>query len=330
VLILVLISIKRALCCLQLENAFAIEIGAAGLVHRSAAQHSKPSLEADLSGTSTLRRWILLETPAPEERVVAAACVSTGAELGHGRIEHLAVEPSMQQHGVGSLLLRRAEGILLSLRCRWVNIQTTQWRSDVLAWASSRGYSEVGGGLLPAESTTRSTRYLDLRHDLLADAAVVKDFGEGSARFAAAVAGSGTENSAADEQSGDEHDDDALLHSDSVAITQPPVDANAISSPAAKQQKQRSADASCGADSDAEGTMQSLASVFKSLGVGDMMSAVNSTSNSSGGNNAGVPHVANDRDLSSMEGLLSGLLASLNTDSGKDVFDRLAEKPAAT
>jgi N-acetylglutamate synthase-like GNAT family acetyltransferase len=300
------------------------------LAHRSAAHHSKPSLEADLSGKSTLRRWILLETPAPEERVVAAACVSTGAELGHGRIESLAVEPSMQQQGVGSLLLRRAEGILLSLRCRWVNLQTTQWRSDVLAWACSRGYSEVGGGLLPAESTTRSTRYLDLRHDLLADAAVVKDFGEGSARFAAAVAGSAAAEDSADEQSDAEHDgDDAPLHTDSIAITLPPTDANAaISSPAAEQQQQQhSADARCGRDSDAEETMQSLASVFKSLGVGDMMNAVNSGSSS---NNADAPHVANDRDLNSMEGLLSGLLASLNTDSGKDVFDRLAEKPAET
>jgi hypothetical protein len=234
----------------------------------------------------------------------------------------------MQQQGVGSLLLRRAEGILLSLRCRWVNLQITQWRSDVLAWACSRGYSEVGGGLLPAESTTRSTRYLDLRHDLLADAALVKDFGEGSARFAAAVAGSGTEDSATDEQSGDEHDDDALLHTDSIAITLPPTDATATSSPAVEQQQQSSVDASCSADSDAEGTMQSLASVFKSLGVGDMMSAVNSSS--TGNSNAGVPHVATDGDLSSMEGLLSGLLATLNTDSGKDVFDRLTEKSAAT
>jgi GNAT superfamily N-acetyltransferase len=291
------------------------------LAHRTAAQHTKPSLEADLSGKSTLRRWILLETPAPEERVVAAACVSTGAELGHGSIESLAVEPSMQRQGVGSLLLRRAEGILLSLRCRWVNLQTTQWRADVLAWACSRGYSEVGGGLLPAESTTRSTRYLDLRHDLLADAAVVKDFGEGSVRFAAAVAGSTAEKSAADEQ-----DDAELLHTDSIAVTLPPAGASDTSS-LEQEQQQRSADASGGADSDTDDSMQSLASVFKSLGVSDVMNAVNSSTSCS--SSTDVPCVANDRDLSSMEGLLSGLLASLNTDSGKGVFDRLAEKPNA-
>lgn len=77
----------------------------------------------------------------------------------------LAVDPSRQGSGIGSHLLRKAEGILLHFRCRFVTLRVPQWREDVLRWASKCGYKETGGGLWGeldeerADHLTRPTRY---------------------------------------------------------------------------------------------------------------------------------------------------------------------------
>ncbi|CAM9110727.1 unnamed protein product, partial [Choristocarpus tenellus] len=55
-------------------------------------------------------RWLVMETPFPEERVVACLLLHKGDSPGKGRVEVLAVEPSLQQSGVGSHILRKAEG----------------------------------------------------------------------------------------------------------------------------------------------------------------------------------------------------------------------------
>ncbi|CAB1120271.1 unnamed protein product [Ectocarpus sp. CCAP 1310/34] len=165
-------------------------MGVSLCVSRHAAQ-----VDACLHGACVEKRWLVLETPHPEETMVAACLICTGTTPGKGSVELLAVKPALQGRGLGSHLLRRAEGILLNFRCRWfVRMRVPQWREDVLGWAGKRGYKETGGGLWgeldreSAEDLTRPTRYFMLTHDLLTDKKVAGTFGDGTARYTAAAA----------------------------------------------------------------------------------------------------------------------------------------------
>ncbi|CAM9914727.1 unnamed protein product [Ascophyllum nodosum] len=168
------------------NNAFQVEKGMTGLAFTSRDRVTAEEVEACLHGGRCDRRWLVLETPHPEETMVAAALICAEASPGMGAVEVLAVDPVRQGKGLGSRLLRRAEGVLLSLRCRFVRIRVAQWRGDVLAWTRKRGYKETGGGLWgeldveSAEALTRPTRYLLLTRDLLADEAVAGSFGDGT------------------------------------------------------------------------------------------------------------------------------------------------------
>lgn len=176
------------------NDAFSVEKGDTALAFTSRDRISAAEVDACLQGASVEKRWLVLETPHPEERMVAAALISTGNVPGTGSVEVLAVERSGQRKGIGSQMLRRAEGILLNFRCRSVRMKVPQWRADVLEWADKRGYKETGGGLWgeldgeSAEDLTRPTRYFVLTRDLLTDTRLAGTFGDGTARFAAATA----------------------------------------------------------------------------------------------------------------------------------------------
>ncbi|CAM9492052.1 unnamed protein product [Chrysoparadoxa australica] len=122
---------------------------------------------------------------------------TTGASegTGHGIVEHLCVRMDQRRRGIGLLLLRRAEGIMMSLRCRWVSMRvlvpaaadatdvargstSTCPHGGVVQWTLKAGYEEVGGGILEA-----GERYMDVRHDLLTDASVDEKYGVNSARY---------------------------------------------------------------------------------------------------------------------------------------------------
>ncbi|CAM9331675.1 unnamed protein product, partial [Laminaria digitata] len=176
------------------NEAFSVEKGDTALSFTTRDRVSAEEVDACLQGASVEKRWLVLETPHPEERMVAAALISTGIVPGTGSVEVLAVERSGQRKGIGSQMLRRAEGILLNFRCRFVRMKVPQWREDVLEWADKRGYNETGGGLWgeldgeSAEDLTRPTRYFVLTRDLLTDTRLADTFGDGTARFATATA----------------------------------------------------------------------------------------------------------------------------------------------
>ncbi|CAM9421976.1 unnamed protein product [Ectocarpus fasciculatus] len=176
------------------NDAFSVEKGDSGVAFTTRDRVSKEEVDACLHGACGEKRWLVLETPHPEEAMVAACLICTGNTPGKGSVELLAVEPARQGRGLGSHLLRRAEGILLNFRCRFVRMRVPQWREDVLEWAGKRGYKETGGGVWgeldgeSAEDLTRPTRYFMLTHDLLTDEKVVGTFGDGTARFTAAAA----------------------------------------------------------------------------------------------------------------------------------------------
>ena len=76
-------------------------------------------LVAELEASKDLR-WIVLETPVPEERVVAAVAILLEA-FGSRKVavlKCLAVAPDMEGTGIGSQLLRKAESCCRGLGCR--------------------------------------------------------------------------------------------------------------------------------------------------------------------------------------------------------------------
>ncbi|CBJ28093.1 acetyltransferase [Ectocarpus siliculosus] len=176
------------------NDAFSVEKGGSGLAFTTRDRVSKEEVDACLHGACAEKRWLVLETPHPEETMVAACLICAGTTPGKGSVELLAVEPARQGRGLGSHLLRRAEGILLNFRCRFVRMRVPQWREDVLGWVGKRGYKETGGGVWgeldgeSAEGLTRPTRYFMLTHDLLTDEKVAGTFGDGTTRFTAAAA----------------------------------------------------------------------------------------------------------------------------------------------
>ncbi|CAM9493820.1 unnamed protein product [Scytosiphon promiscuus] len=177
------------------NSAFAVEKGDSILSFTKRDRVTEEEVEACLQGVGGEKRWLVLETPRPEECMVAACLICTVTDTpGTGYVEMLSVDPARQGEGLGSQMLRRAEGILLNFRCRFVRMRIPQWREDVLGWAAKRGYKETGGGVWgeldgeSAEDLTRPTRYFMLTRDLLTDGKVADTFGDGTARFTAATA----------------------------------------------------------------------------------------------------------------------------------------------
>ncbi|CAM9204268.1 unnamed protein product [Hapterophycus canaliculatus] len=193
-------SVEDAAEILGLVNdAFSVEKGNSTLSFTTRDRVSEEEVDACLQGGGGggggEKRWLVLETPRPEERVVAACLICTVTAIsGTGGVEVLAVDPRRQGEGLGSQMLRRAEGILLNFRCRFVRMRVPQWREDVLGWAAKQGYKETGGGVWGeleeerAQDLTRPTRYFLLTRDLLTDGKVAGTFGDGTARFTAATA----------------------------------------------------------------------------------------------------------------------------------------------
>ena len=102
-----------------------------------------PALVAELEqsrrGGSEAVRWIVLETPCPEEKVVAAVAVSIIEDAGlrrgkMGRLLCLSVDPASQGGGVGTQLLLRSEAFCRSQGCRSVGIDMAMKREELQPW----------------------------------------------------------------------------------------------------------------------------------------------------------------------------------------------------
>jgi hypothetical protein len=235
----------------------------------------------------------VLETPAPEERAVAAVQINSSdasATAGHGCIAWLSViAEAGDRDATAAYLILRAEGILLSMRCRWIIMQVTDAERELQRWAHESGYVEVGGGLLPASpSAPHASRYFDLRHDLLADPTLSRQFGEGSERYCAASSAS---------------DGNRL----ECAVERAPKSSVLPSPPVSKQQATLR-------------TSNNSESVPDGLDMSEMLAGLE--------RNISID-VPGPQGLDTVESLLSGLLSSLNTAAGHADFARLAADEAA-
>lgn len=130
---------------------------------------SEEFLEATL-GSPDLR-WVALETPVPEERMVACCQFSIGKEQRIATVNYLAA--SMRGRGIGSYLLHKVEGVALGLGMETARLHLPEWRPDLCAWLEQCGYRETGGGLweeLFDDALLRPTHYLTYERRLVGEA----------------------------------------------------------------------------------------------------------------------------------------------------------------
>lgn len=98
-------------------------------------------------------RWVVLETPAPEETTAAAARIRISPQENKATIDIFAV--SSDEDRVQFLV--RIESLVRSLGISRLVFQCPHWRADVQEWLEASGYSDRGGFAWPE----------DLRHQVL-------------------------------------------------------------------------------------------------------------------------------------------------------------------
>jgi N-acetylglutamate synthase-like GNAT family acetyltransferase len=130
-------------------------------------------------------KWVVLETPVPEEQVVAAVAISaTTARAGSGKrtafLRCLSVLPAWQGKGAGSILLARAEAIALQgLGCSSARVDVAHSTAESSsstpsdgksvaagAWFASKGFKQVGGGCWIGDAWVTPTPYETWGKDL--------------------------------------------------------------------------------------------------------------------------------------------------------------------
>ena len=101
-------------------------------------------------------RWLLLETPRPEEAVIAALRlhllrgggrgegINGGGRVPHARVDLFGSLEPPEQRAVRNMLLNRAETVCLSQGCQKIVFDIPNWSEDRQNWLSGCGYSDLG------------------------------------------------------------------------------------------------------------------------------------------------------------------------------------------
>jgi hypothetical protein len=117
-------------------------------------------LEAECGSMGT--RWVVLETPVPQEDIVAAAridCISAeGATVSSICVHKDSTEDIRSK--VLTVLLSKIESVVRSHGAGNITVEVTQWQESLCDWLSSRGYSEMGGYMIDDNSLTKPTMML--------------------------------------------------------------------------------------------------------------------------------------------------------------------------
>ena len=104
-------------------------------------------------------KWVVLETPRPEEAVVAAArVVIPSGGGGKSVIKLFAAETDEQR----DQLLVSIESTVRSFNVESIVMEVPQWREDVHEWLSRCGYVDTGGHEWP-----EADRHMLLKHTMV-------------------------------------------------------------------------------------------------------------------------------------------------------------------
>jgi hypothetical protein len=117
------------------------------------------------------RRWIVLETPAPEEAIVAAVRLRLSEEDGQRRgvVDVLCAVGGGEQEQQGTVynqMLARVENISRGLGISTLVIELAQWKEAAYEWLSSCGYVDRAGRACADENLLKPTMILEMHKDL--------------------------------------------------------------------------------------------------------------------------------------------------------------------
>lgn len=96
-------------------------------------------------------RWLVLETPAPEEIVVGAARLRYDAAR-NGRVDCFGVaQGSELEAAIGRMLVSKLETVCYNTGLRSCIIEAAQWRTDLEGLLTACGYEEQSGHIWPED-----------------------------------------------------------------------------------------------------------------------------------------------------------------------------------
>mmetsp|Transcript_11744 Transcript_11744/g.21808 ORF Transcript_11744/g.21808 Transcript_11744/m.21808 type:complete len:387 (-) Transcript_11744:70-1230(-) len=110
-------------------------------------------------------RWLLLETPRPEEAIIAALRMNVRHKEGLSRgvqysvVDLFGSQEPPQQCSIINMLLNRAETVCRSLGHQKIVFEIPNWSEDRQRWLDGCGYSDLGGHAWPDDRQDEVTRY---------------------------------------------------------------------------------------------------------------------------------------------------------------------------
>lgn len=90
---------------------------------------------------------------------IAAGCVYVEKRGERAYLGLLAVDPTLQRSGLGSVLMNEAEDYCRRLDCRYIDIRIVHLRSELPGFYTRRGYVETGTSPFPADIETKVPCY---------------------------------------------------------------------------------------------------------------------------------------------------------------------------
>jgi N-acetylglutamate synthase-like GNAT family acetyltransferase len=104
-----------------------------------------------------------------ESEGLVAACVYVEPRGERAYLGLLAVDPTRQNSGLGSLLMNAAEGHCWGRACRFMDIQVVNLREDLFGFYRRRGYVEAGTRPFPASIETKlPVHFIEMSKPLIA------------------------------------------------------------------------------------------------------------------------------------------------------------------
>lgn len=120
--------------------------------------------EVALDCSSSKSRWIVLETPVPEEAMMAAVRLCLLESERKGVIDVLCALG--ENHLVYNQLLARVENIARGLGIARLVIEVVQWNEPQYDWLCSCGYRDNAGRECKDENLLKPTMILEMHKDL--------------------------------------------------------------------------------------------------------------------------------------------------------------------
>lgn len=132
---------------------------------------SKMEIESDCNKGDI--RWIVLETPVPDEQIVAAARIQLDSNDAGQRIALIQtfgyVEDTLKS-SIKSQLVVQIERTLRSLGVSCLSFEVSQYREDVQSWLGGCGYKDNGGYMSTYTNYVKPTMILLYQKELTASA----------------------------------------------------------------------------------------------------------------------------------------------------------------